>query len=79
MSICQKENFKRKSHDKEEKASSHLEDAVAVLRQGRGRVGGVHLRELLGKVADVQLVPDHGLERRGHLLGCQVLPVNFLE
>lgn len=58
---------------------SHLKDAVAVLRQRRGRVGRVHLRELLGKVADVQLVPDHGLEGGGHLLSRQVLPVDFLK
>lgn len=58
---------------------SHLKDAVAVLRQRCGRVGRVHLRELFGKVADVQLVPDHGLEGGGHLLRCQVLPVDFLK
>lgn len=58
---------------------SHLKDAVAVLRQRRRRVGRVHLRELFGKVADVQLVPDHRLEGGGHLLSCQVLPVDFLK
>lgn len=58
---------------------SHLKDAVAVLRQRCRRVGRVHLRELFGKVADVQLVPDHRLEGGGHLLSRQVLPVDFLK
>lgn len=58
---------------------THLKDAVAVLGQRCRGVGGVHLRELFGKVADVQLVPDHGLERGGDLLRCQVLPVGFLK
>lgn len=62
-----------------EQNPTHLKDAVAVLRQRCWRVGRVHLRELFGKVADVQLVPDHGLERGRHLLSCQVLPVDFLE
>lgn len=58
---------------------SHLKDAVAVLRQRCRRVGRVHLRELFGKVADVQLIPDHRFEGSGHLLSCQVLPVDFLK
>lgn len=59
--------------------STHLKDAVAVLGQRRGGVGGVHLRELLREVADVQLVPDDGLERGRDLLRRQVLPADVLE
>ena len=58
---------------------THLKDAVAVLRQRCRRVGRVHLRELFGKVTDVQLVPDDGLEGGRHLVSCQVLPVDFLK
>lgn len=58
---------------------SHLEDAVTVLGQSCRGVGGVHLCELVRKVADVQLIPNHWLEWSRHLLSCQVLPVNFLK
>lgn len=59
--------------------AAYLEDAVAVLGQRCGGVGGVHLRELLGKVADVQLVPNDRLERSRHLLRSKILPVYFLK
>lgn len=59
--------------------AAYLEDAVAVLGQRCGGVGGVHLRELLGKVADVQLVPNDRLERGRHLLRSEILPVYFLK
>ena len=62
-----------------QEVGAHLEDAVTVLGQGRGGVGGVHLRELLRKVADVQLVPDHRLEGSRDLLGSQLLPVDLLQ
>ena len=58
---------------------SHLKDAVTVLRHRCRGVGGVHFGELLRKVADIQLIPDHRLERGGHPLSCQVLPVYILK
>ncbi len=74
---------KQQNHESQQKivslAPSHLEDAVTVLRQSCRGVGGVHLCELFCKVADVQLIPNHRLERGRHLLSCQVLPVNFLK
>lgn len=59
--------------------ASHLKDAVAVLGQGCGGVGGIHLGELLGEVADIQLVTNDRLERGRHLLRSKILPVNFLQ
>lgn len=59
--------------------ASYLKDAIAVLGQRCGGVGGVHLRELLGEVADVQLVPDDRLERSRYLLRCKILPVYLLK
>lgn len=57
---------------------THLENAVTVLRQGCGGVGGVHFCELFSEITDVELIPNHGLERCRYRLRCQVLPVNFL-
>ena len=61
------------------KVKAYLEDSITVLGQCCGGVGGVHLCELLRKVADVQFVPDYGLERGQNLLRCQLLPVDLLQ
>lgn len=59
--------------------SVHLEDAITVLRKSSWGISRIHLRELVCKVADVQLIPDHWFEGSRHLLSCQLVPVNFLK
>lgn len=78
--VCKQQNHESQHTQKKKSGSpSHLEDAVTVLRQSCRRVGGVHLCELFCEVADIQLIPNHWLERGRHLLSGQILPVNFLE